>query len=1644
MESWERELSASHDPQREARVHYELGRVAEVQLGDLRRAGAHYHEALQRTPEHIPSIRAARRVMIARKNYQMALPLFDAEARMTSDPHAKAALLYAKGRLLEDVLGQKGEARKEYAIASDLDRTAPMILKALEHCDHDAGAWNDLSRTYEKIANAVASDAKHRAALIVQRARLLESRHKAIDSAIELYETALRLDSEVAGALDALKRLHHQQRRWRDLIAVLHREAEQSTHAGVRAMALYRIARLHAERLGNRDEALAALEKAVAETPDDPLVLEALARLYEAAEKWEPLALVLSKLVAVLSPETTGSAERVTLYVRIGQLREERLADAHGALEAYESALEVSATHVPTLQALGKLYARSGDWERLVRMHLGEADHAEEPRRRAAAHARVAEILEVHLGGIDGAIDHHARALSLTPGYPPSFKALSRLFAETGRWRELVELYARAVDETPDKERAVTYLLKMGAVYEDALGEHAQAAHVYRRVLQHEPKHLGAVHALQRATERAGRWAELVEALELEAEQTRDGKQLVALLHRAGEVLDDLVGDRDAAVTRFRKVLAVDPTYAPALSSLGRIYHRAGRWEDLLELYKKELELTPRGPGAVALLAKMGELCEERTGRDEDALAYYRRAIEVDPTSGPALRALARMLRERESWEELVRVLEMELSGLNDPMARARAAYRVGEVYEERLGQPDRAIAAYEQAREAEPDWRPAIDALSRLRAEQGSWRKLVDDLEREGASSPDPKLAIAALVRAAEIWGEHLNEPRRACAALDKVLERDPSHLGALLGVETLYRRLASFDGLARIYALEARVLIDPQARVAALHELARLQETRLAAPPEELRTTYEAILSISPGDESAISGLERIAIATGSRALLASVDRRIVARASDPVVISAYRTRLAESLEATGQTGALDEYRAALDADSENLAAARGMSRLAERSDDAESLAEAARREARMVQDPQQAAKLLIRAAQVTEDRLADADRAIADYERALELWPDSAEAAQRLLELLLASNQGARASDRLARAAQSAKSPERSAELWLEVARLQADLEKNIAGAIGSLHRVLRTTPTHIPTLRRLAELYERDEQWSESAQLLSRVVQLASDREVLKDAHLRLSGLYYGTAGGDGRLGDPARALVSLQAVLTLDPENRTALLRLVALHEGVGDLDKAADAASRLVAASDSSAERAEGLVERARIERRRGRGETASSALVEAVVLEGPGGIAARTLRETIREREGYALYAQALRDHIARWTASGPSTKVPPPRQAWVELAGVLGDSLAQHAESADVLREASKALPDDVELTRQLAARLARMGRESEAAALLQKRIDENVQRVECWRDLRAVWSSKPELQVLTIGPLALLGAGEPKDLEILRSRPSMMSSARPGAFGPEILASIYEIDPASPLMAVLATLPEAFSRLYPPDLEGYGLGTRDRITSRSGHPLRMLTDRIAALFRVESHDLYLHRARSRTVAIELSDPVSLLVPSSLTELAEPAQVFLLARAFANIAMRFHVADKLTPRELEVLVASAVRAVAPGFGSGLTSEDILDDQMQRIQKALSRRARNALREATPRYVQAPPIDFAVWARGIATGSARAAVIVADDFLASSEALRRTERDLAHVDARELIRASPLVAELARWWASEPSIELRRRSGLL
>ncbi len=112
-------------------------------------------------------------MLIGQRNFPKVLELYDAEARITSDPTQKATLLYEKGRVLERELKKKDDARRAYRSALELDRTNPAILRALAERLIEERRWPEVEQLLEQTANAVADDPAHRAALVAQRARLV-------------------------------------------------------------------------------------------------------------------------------------------------------------------------------------------------------------------------------------------------------------------------------------------------------------------------------------------------------------------------------------------------------------------------------------------------------------------------------------------------------------------------------------------------------------------------------------------------------------------------------------------------------------------------------------------------------------------------------------------------------------------------------------------------------------------------------------------------------------------------------------------------------------------------------------------------------------------------------------------------------------------------------------------------------------------------------------------------------------------------------------------------------------------------------------------------------------------------------------------------------------------------------------------------------------------------------------------------------------------------------------------------------------------------------------------------------------------------------------------------------------------------------
>ena len=197
---------------------------------------------------------------------------------------------------------------------------------------------------------------------------------------------------------------------------------------------------------------------------------------------------------------------------------------------------------------------------------------------------------------------------------------------------------------------------------------------------------------------------------------------------------------------------------------------------------------------------------------------------------------------------------------------------------------------------------------------------------------------------------------------------------------------------------------------------------------------------------------------------------------------------------------------------------------------------------------------------------------------------------------------------------------------------------------------------------------------------------------------------------------------------------------------------------------------------------------------------------------------------------------------------------------------------------------------------------------------------------------------------------------------------------------------------------------------------------------------------VFAIPDFELYVVRSQGTRVALDFGTVPALLVPAPVLRLNESQQVFILARALADVARGLHPLSKFKAQDLMLILAAAARSANPNYGSTLADGGALNELNRRIVKALSRKDRRAFEDVAAAYASAPPIDFGAWVHDNIFAANRVASLITGDLGMAVEVLRQEDPALVYLEGEDLVTTSEVIADLLRYWCSDASMELRRR----
>ncbi len=1446
------------------------------------------------------------------------------------------------------------------------------------------------------------------------------------DGALASLRRALEADQTNAGAQATLEAILLRRHAWDEYARVIAAQADRTAETGAAREHYERAGDVYAECIGDFARAAHCYVRAATLAETDPGPVEKLARVLEAAGRWDDAAAAYERLLA----RVRDPMQKAWTLVRLGALHENRLGRGNDALAAYRLAVDACPTFAPAVQALLRV-CRARGLPLAIELERREADRIVDPQVRAVSYAALAELVEAQSPADlpEEAALLYERTLALDPTNAAAFEALDRMYRSSSQWPRLIALYENAVAKATHPRKARSLRLQLAEVLDARAQQPDRAADLRREALAGPEDRYDILVSLARSLAAAGRWSEHVEVLEAQASML-NGADEIAAVYRIGAALETRVKDLRRALATYEVVIDRAPRHEAAARAIVRVHEMEGRWESVIEAERRLLDLATRPDDVIEGLVRIARIYEEQIGRVEDAIAAYLEALHRAPAYVPVAAALERLLRGTGDFRRLAQVLQIHADAVGDPQLRVRARIRAAVILELCLDDTDTASTAYARGlSDAGPrgglgdaDRQAALWGLLRLQETRGEWTNVDATLATILDSTSEPSARKRVLVRLARNAELRLDDLPRAALLYEQALATGAKPASMAVDRLRLARLIGDRDGITSCLSVMAANTSDQRLENGLLLVLALGIEHTPAG--HAAANIYERLIARDPDDPRALDGLIRCVAAGSSDEPRLSRTLVARARATQDASLRALLAFAAGVLDETGARTSEAEaaYTLSLQADQELVPAIDAARRLRTLANDWSAVAALAERSAKASLDRENVAEAWALAAEVYEKRLDDPARALASYRALLATQPGHGHALERALLLFEASSDFAGAASVLhAHADALEHDPGAQARALTRRATILASKLGDTSGAIVDLRRAIALTPHEedVKTLQALALLEERVRNWQEALQLYERIAQMksnAADRTGPSVTTRRRARLAQARIYAD-ELRDDVKGKEILEQLVSERPDDRDASFRLADISARSGHEARARELYDAL-SGSGSAVDRVRALVSLSDLQR--SRPDAASKAEGEAALARAFDlAIADPTMIAPLEDRivrdgdyRSFVAHAEAA---VSRVRPSTPG--VLPMRTA---MARILRDELGNPEAADRQLVATIQAFPESMETRLTLATGL--IGRNDDAAlAELRRAVAVDPTAPGPFEALVTLTRSmgRGEIAAVLASAAALLGSTS-SDVETVLANATPLRPLPESFLYDEAMSRFVGPTRARFLRTVLAQLEPYLGKIFP------GAETMLETRARLPDTYPIASDIRAIAMTLGVYAPNVHRGAGREVALLLSEPRSLVLGNELLNDAGRA-LAAFHGAYACARMASNGSLYVAPRQQAVAMLDA--ATLPDADGPAIRE-----LRKRISSALPRKTKKDLERIATEGTADLHAEFSVWEAEESRRALYCAIVLCRDMRAVAQVLAPDAVAIPRIDdRRQALAANARVREVLEFIVSSP-----------
>jgi tetratricopeptide (TPR) repeat protein len=1035
-----RQLDLSEDPAHQTQHMLRLAVLRERRMGAVDAAIGIYSEVLTRDPANQEALSALERLM-REPRHELAIaeilePLYsdlnhfeklvgvhEIEVRHADAPERRVQLLHTIAELQESRLQDAPAAQQTYARALAEDPANERTQAELERVALLANDAQGLVQIYEQQVRNV-SDAGTVALLHAKAAQIQETMLGDVAGAIGHYRRVLDVDAGNLEAAHALERLYQTSGQSEELAQIYMVKSRMLDDPDEQKRHLFQAARINEEVLGRPLDAVGVYQQVLSLDSEDLTAIDKLIELYLKLERWEDLLGVYARRADIVS----SPSEKKAMYSEIGAVYERELHDSARAIDSYQRMLEVDPDDRTAIARLDALYLATGNHRELLSVLEREADLTPDPYEAISYHFRIAELWDQRLGDSARAVEGFRSILDLAPDHAPTLAALEAMIAgsreplraaevldpvyrQIGEWQKLAHVQEVRVAHETDPLRKVELLHGLAELQEVQLADNRAAFEAFGRSLPLDPRNEHTQGSLERISEQLGSWADvarLYDAGVAQLQKARDGSHLELAL-RSAQIYEVQLDDVRNAIERYQLVVEVDPAHAQGLEALDRLYQLTGRWSELAEVLRKEMDVAATPDLVLEHQFRLGQVLQARLARVGDAVGQYREILAAEPSYRPAVQALEQLFAEGQlpmeigdvleplyrmsgAWSSLIGVHEVQLRHQADRTERVAMMHRVAEIAEDKAQDARLAFLWMQRALLEQPENEHTDVEVERLAAATGGWAVLANtyaDVVSNGVGA-DVKVALGR--KLARVYHDELRDVRRAEESYRFVLGVNRGDRETLEALDEIYSGYGAFESLGEVLKLRVAAAANDYERTELAFRLGQVFETQLNRIDDAIATYQGLLTQLDPEHEGAVLALERAFTAKGDWPKLhETYERSLRVFSGDSAQADTYAKMARLQAEHLGNPGqAIETWRRVLDLRGEDPEALRALAQLYAGQENYRDLVDILEREASAVSSDEERIRAFLDLGHVWDARLDRKKSALDSYERVLDIDP------------------------------------------------------------------------------------------------------------------------------------------------------------------------------------------------------------------------------------------------------------------------------------------------------------------------------------------------------------------------------------------------------------------------------------------------------------------------------------------------------------------------------------------------------------------------------------------------------------------------------------------------------------------------------